>query len=290
MFDRQEKFVYEMCARCGMLRQQPVLTESQVKRYYPSRNYYSYKENQQEGLFDRIRKYLLKHYYAPTVITRLITTVIPNVPAIPKFVKGGKVLDVGCGAGDTLVSLKTLGWNVYGLEIDRSAVAVAKKRGLANVSCGSFRDMQKLPDHFFDAIRLYHVIEHLNDPELCLSLIRKKLKSGGELLIGTPNPVSVVARVFGSYWYNLDVPRHAYLFTPRALVKMLTRHGFLTPTIEFCSVGGILGSLGYVVSERLHRNISFLAKQWLVVLVYPVEWILDKLSLGDVFVIRAQKI
>ncbi len=290
MFGGRHKFLYQRCDHCGILRQQPLLSEIQVKRYYPSRNYYSYQKDIQKGLFDRIRQYLLIHYYAPTLITRFMTMIIPNVPAIPAVVKNGKVLDIGCGAGDTLLSLKSLGWNVYGLDIDSSAVRAANRRGLKNVSYGSFRDMKKYPNSFFDAIRLYHVIEHLNDPQRCLSLIFKKLKKGGELIIGTPNAKSVVARIFGVYWYNLDAPRHAYVYTPEALSKMLTRHGLIPSMCAFCSAGGIVGSLQYVVREKMPiRTIDLLSRAWLVMLVYPFEWLLDKIRIGDIFIIRAEK-
>lgn len=290
MFGGDETFLYERCTSCGMLRQHPVLSESQVKRFYPPRSYYSYQEGNREGLFDRLREYLIGRYYTPTMVTRLLTMIIPNVPAIPSFVKNGNVLDIGCGSGDTLASLQSLGWNVYGIDIDRSAVRLAQKRGLKNVTYGSFRDMKKFPDRFFDAIRLYHVIEHLNDPDLCLTLIRNKLKKGGEVIVGTPNAGSLVARAFGSYWYNLDAPRHAFVYTPEALRNMLVRYGFAVSDTEFCSAGGIVGSLQYIVCEKTRfRALNLLSHAWFVMLVYPFEWLLDKIRIGDIFVIRANK-
>ncbi len=283
MFEGSETFSYERCASCGLVRQHPQLSDKQLKAYYPSRAYYAYQEQASPGFFDRIRSYLLAHYYHPTILTRLITALIPNVPAIPSFVRRGRVLDVGCGTGDTLVSLRSLGWDVYGLDIDESAVKIARRRGLKNASRGHWQNIAKFPDGFFDAVRLYHVIEHLDDPGRCLSLIRKKLKAGGELLVGTPNAGSAVARTFGTYWYNLDAPRHLFLFRPDNLSRLLRSTGFTISSIQFCSAGGILGSVGYL----FHREL--LSWAWLVMLVYPIDWLLDKLRLGDIFVIRARK-
>lgn len=276
MFGGKEVFSYQRCLGCGLVVQQPRISPSELKKHYPSSKYYSYQE-QETGLFDRIRSYLLKHPRA------LLTRILPKVPAIPSWVNGGKMLDVGCGTGETLVQLRDLGWSVYGLDIDKNAVRLANRRGLANVSYGSWEDVEKYPDKFFDAIRLYHVIEHLDDPVGCLKLISRKLKDGGELLIGTPNAGSLIAKVFGSHWYNLDAPRHLFLFTPNNLARLVRSAGYTVSAIRFCSAGGIVGSLQYLL------GVPLLSRVWLVMLVYPIEWILDKIGLGDVFELRARR-
>lgn len=276
MFGGKEVFSYQRCLGCGLLMQQPKISASELKKHYPSSKYYSYQE-QETGLFDRIRSYLLKHPRA------LLTRILPKVPAIPSWVKRGRMLDVGCGTGETLVQLQDLGWSVYGLDIDKNAVRLANRRGLANVSYGSWEDVEKYPDKFFDAIRLYHVIEHLDDPVGCLKLIRRKLKDGGELLIGTPNVGSLIAKVFGSHWYNLDAPRHLFLFTPDNLTRLVKAKGFSVSSVRFCSAGGIIGSFQYLL------GIPLLSRAWLVMLVYPIEWTLDIIGWGDVFVLYARK-
>lgn len=284
MLGKKEMFFYEQCRKCRLVRQNPQISPEKLKAYYPSSSYYAYQEETSPGLFDRIRRYLLTRYYSPTLLSTLLTSVLPNVPAIPSWVKGGRMLDVGCGTGETIAQLWELGWNAYGLDIDKNAVSIANRRGLANVLYGSWQDMKKFPDNFFDAIRLYHVIEHLDDPVGCLRLVRKKLKDGGELLIGTPNAGSLIAKVFGNRWYNLDAPRHLYLFAPDNLTKLIKATGFDVLRIRFCSGGGILGSIQYLVGVLL------LSRTWLVILVYPIEWVLDKIGLGDVFELRAQNV
>ena len=130
------------------------------------------------------------------------------------------------------------------------------------------------------------MIEHIDNPSLCLSLIRKKLKKRGELLIGTPNINSPLASIFGSYWYNLDTPRHLFLFSPQTLGKLLNKNNFVIKKIEFCSAGGIPGSLQYVIGNLLNRKID-LIKIPIVLLFYPLEWFLNRLEVGDIFVVRA---
>lgn len=285
MFNLQEKFAVKKCRQCSLVFLDPQPSKKLLKKHYPSQKYYSYSRSKERDLFKIIRDYLIGHYYSPNIFSLSISTFIQNIPAIPSYVKNGKILDIGCGDGDTLVSLKKLGWETYGLDINSKAVEIANKKGL-NVKSGAFRALSTYPDSYFDAIRLYHVIEHIDNPSLCLSLIRKKLKKRGELLIGTPNINSPLANIFGSYWYNLDTPRHLFLFSPQTLGKLLNKNNFVIKKTEFCSVGGIPGSLGYVVRDLLNRKIN-LIKIPIVLLFYPLEWILNKLGAGDVFVVRA---
>lgn len=235
------------------------------------------------SFFSRLRRYLIRRQYHSGVLTGIL----PKVPAIPKGIKGGKILDIGCGTGDTLVLLRELGWETYGIDINAKAVTIAKKRGVDHVKIGFYQDISSYPDNHFDAIRLYHVIEHLNDPLQCLRLINKKLKKGGQLIIGTPNVESLVSHLFGTYWYNLDAPRHIVLFSPLTLKRAVIDSGFSSPHIEFCSAGGLLGSIQYILKEKFGIRWNLIDTQWLVLLFYPLEWLLDRMDKGDVFVLRA---
>ena len=187
-------------------------------------------QQQKKVFFGELRSFLISH--------RLFGL----VPAMPSQ-KVGRILDIGCGSGDTLALLKSVGWDVYGLDIDAAAIRAAHKRGLKNVSLGTYENLKKHPDNFFEAIRLYHVIEHLNDPNNCLRLAYKKLKPGGELIIGTPNVGSLVARIFRRYWYNLDCPRYLHLFTPKTLRTLARKNKFYRHETTFVSAGGWVGSI-----------------------------------------------
>lgn len=246
-------------------------------KYYPSAKYYSYGATTATSFFGKLRAFFIAHEF------------FQLVPAMPRGGGRGKILDVGCGSGDTLAQLQSIGWETYGLDVDAQAIKVAHKRGLKNVSLGSYENMKKYPDNFFDTIRIYHVIEHLDDPIDCLRRAYKKLKPGGEIILGTPNIGSIIAKLAGSYWYNLDCPRHLSLFTPKTLGELVRRCGFGKHTISYCSAGGWVGSIQYIVEERAGLDIDLINRLWLVMLFYPIEWILDRMGMGDVFVLRAQK-
>lgn len=288
MFHLAGTFVVKKCLDCSFVFLDPQPTQEALKKYYPSKKYYAYSTNRKRGLFELLREYLIAHYYSSNFISLAISTFIQKVPAIPSYAKNGKVLDIGCGAGDTLVLLKKVGWGTYGLDMDTWALANAKKRGLKNLRLGTYKALTQYQDHYFDAIRLYHVIEHIEDPRSCLSLIRKKLKKNGELVIGTPNVGSIVSKLFGSYWYNLDAPRHVVLFSPKTLGILLEKEGFSVEKTEYCGAGGIIGSIQYFLEAKTGKKIDLIHSLFFVFLFYPFDWLLNKLGTGDVFVLRAR--
>ncbi len=264
-----------------------MLSEAQVAPYYPPKKYYAYDSKGNGSFFAKLRTYLVRASNHPTPVSKILAMLLPNVPALPHLITDGKILDVGCGVGDTLMLLKEFGWETFGMDIDEAAVGVAKKRGVDHVRVGFYQDISSYPDNYFDAVRLYHVIEHLDDPMRCLRLIKKKLKKGGQLIIGTPNVESFLAHIFGTYWYNLDAPRHLVLFSPLTLQQAVVRSGFSVSHVEFCSAGGLLGSIQYILREKFGIRSNLIHTQWLVLLFYPFEWLIDRMNKGDVFVLRA---
>ena len=77
-----------------------------------------------------------------------------------------------------------------------------------------------------DAVTVWHVLEHLDDPGAALAEIHRWLRPRGAVLVGVPNLDSLQARLGGERWYHLDVPRHRVHFTPAGLAALLARHGF----------------------------------------------------------------
>lgn len=283
------EFFLKKCDECSLAFLDPQPSGISLKKYYPSKKYYAYNKDDTRSIFEILKEYLVKNYYSPTFLSKIVTLLIKNAPAIPSYCQGGKILDLGCGTGVTLVLLKKLGWDVYGMDMDKNAILTARNRELNNLTLGTYKDLDKYQDNYFDAIRLYHVIEHLDNPSLCLSLIRKKLKNGGELIMGTPNMGSLVSKIFKSYWYNLDSPRHLFIFSPCTLKKLVEKNGFSVKKIEFCSAGGVVGSVQYFINDIFDKKIDLIHKFPVIILFYPFEWILDKFHQGDVFTIRAYK-
>lgn len=134
------------------------------------------------------------------------------------------LLDVGCGVGQFMSTMKSLGWKVIGVDTDERVVETAQAAGL-DARCGLLEKLE-LPGASFDVITLRHVIEHVSDPAALLSEIRRILKPGGFLCIATPNADSTGQAEFGAHWLGLDVSRHMQIFTKQSLVDLSQKVGF----------------------------------------------------------------
>lgn len=149
---------------------------------------------------------------------------------LPAPAGNARVLDVGCGSGVLLARMKTLGWDVEGVEVDSEAVAAGNRRGVP-VKLGTLQE-QRYPDNSFDAVHSAHVIEHVYNPVALLAECRRILKPGGKLVILTPNTDSFGHREFGSAWLNLDPPRHLVLFSERTLRTAAEKAGLKVERID----------------------------------------------------------
>ena len=138
-------------------------------------------------------------------------------------------LDIGCGRGDFLRRMSQRGWHTYGVEPLPALSAPAVENppnGSAPIIYRGFVEDVPLQEGFFDVITLWHVIEHIDDPERMLEQARTALKDDGLLMIAVPNFHSLEARCFGKYWLHLDVPRHLFHFSPECIWRLLERAGF----------------------------------------------------------------
>jgi 2-polyprenyl-3-methyl-5-hydroxy-6-metoxy-1,4-benzoquinol methylase len=137
---------------------------------------------------------------------------------------GGRLLDFGCGSGDSIEHLASLGWQVEGVDFDELAVRAARERGL-KVRAGTL-EQQSYPEASFDAVIMSHVIEHLHEPLRSLRECNRVLKPGGRLVILTPNTGSLGHLYFKRAWVGLDPPRHLQLFTLSSLRGLAAKAGF----------------------------------------------------------------
>ena len=151
------------------------------------------------------------------------------------FVPNGRLLDVGCGNGATMVTLQERGWRVRGIDFDPKAVAAAQTNGL-DVSLGGLLE-HRFPSKSFDTILVSHVIEHVPDPIAVLTECHRLLKPGGTLVALTPNADSRSHKMFGECWRGLEVPRHLHIFTPQSLATAARQAGFENVTGATCIQG-----------------------------------------------------
>jgi len=199
---------------------------------------------------------------------------------------GATMLDVGCGVGNLLQRAKEWGFAVTGIEPGPGAI-VARSRGF-QVIRSNFED-SNLAAESFDVVVLNHVIEHLQDPASALSIVGRLLRPGGLLMIRTPVADSLAARMFGSYWVQLDVPRHLVVFSSVALRLLVASAGFRLMQSWRDSTGfQFSGSLLYVSGSAL-GGLSSRVRRFGELAISPVAGLLNALSLGDQVVLVAAK-
>ena len=129
---------------------------------------------------------------------------------------GGALLDVGAGRGRFVAHARAAGWDATGIEpSSREPAPHVQQIALEAASFSGLR-----------AITLWHVLEHVEDPEAALRRLHGWLDPGGTLVVGVPNLASLQARLAGPRWYHLDLPRHRTHFTARGVETLLARTGF----------------------------------------------------------------
>ena len=128
---------------------------------------------------------------------------------------GIRILDVGCGFGEALAYHRARGCEVFGVELDENVREVADRFNF-NVHLGPFDPDGYVPGSF-DFVTMHQVMEHLRDPLAVLGGVKKILRSGGHLIISTPNAGGWGSRVFGRRWINWHLPYHRQFFTKDSL-------------------------------------------------------------------------
>ena len=206
-----ESFEIWQCDSCSLRFTQDVPDAAAIGRYYRSDDYISH-TNTNKGLVNRLYHLARKQTLADKYRLILSATRIQQ----------GKLLDIGAGTGAFVAHMKQCGWEVMGLEPDETARERASTVNRVQLLDASH--LYSLPPDSFDAITLWHVLEHVHDLHPYLEQLKKLIKRGGRIFIAVPNYTSYDATVYQGSWAAYDVPRHLYHFSPGAMERLLEIH------------------------------------------------------------------
>jgi len=126
---------------------------------------------------------------------------------------GGAILDLGCANRRVSEHTARTSWKLFGIEMSEEAAREVRSRCGAEVFVGDILDAP-FPPNSFDVITCFNVFEHVYEPKEVLVRVAKWLKPGGVFYTLMPNIDSAGARIFRSYWYPLELPRHLSHFSP----------------------------------------------------------------------------
>jgi SAM-dependent methyltransferase len=135
----------------------------------------------------------------------------------------GRLLDVGAGRGRFVAAAAAAGYEASGIEPAPARAAAADQLG-ARVAVATAEDAE-IADGSLDAISLWHVLEHTEEPLAALERMAGWLRPGGAIVIGVPNLASLQARLGGPRWFHFDLPRHRTHFTPAGLEALVHTAG-----------------------------------------------------------------
>ena len=163
---------------------------------------------------------------------------------VPKNVR---ILDIGCGFGETLGYHQQRGCDVYGVDLDENASVLKNK---FRIKIGVFNS-DDYEEEYFDYITMDQVLEHIQNPVHFLSNVMKALKPGGFIVIATPNVEGWGRHAFRKQWIHWHIPYHCQFFTKVSLRMLASK----------CNLK--------IIKQATITDSIWLHLQWMHLLNYP---------------------
>ncbi|MEQ9412781.1 MAG: class I SAM-dependent methyltransferase, partial [Cyclobacteriaceae bacterium] len=166
-----QQFSIQRCVSCQLLLTNPRPHQDSIGEFYKSEEYISH-TGKSNSIFDWV--YLKARNYTLGWKHRMIT----------KRKAKGTILDYGCGTGEFITYMAGNKWEASAVEPSDEARAKVESQK-KNLSV--HKKLEDLPTKKFDVITLWHVLEHVPDPNTLISILREKLNEGGLLFVAVPN-------------------------------------------------------------------------------------------------------
>lgn len=208
----KEKFRIMACRSCTARFTQDIPDVSSIGPYYKSEEYISHTDTSR-GLINRLYQIVRRR------------TIRQKCKLVQKYTgkMKGILLDVGSGTGVFASAMQQRNWKVTGLEPDTDARKIAGE--VNGIVLDDINRFYELPEDNYDAITLWHVLEHVHYLHGYIAKLKLLLKKNGKLFIAVPNYTCKDAAFYKEHWAAWDVPRHLYHFSPQAMQKLVEKYG-----------------------------------------------------------------
>lgn len=263
---REGIFSVVRCNNCGLIFTNPRPDKTEISEFYPSStHYFVFDKNSLNpmrvvtGIYKTLLQYFKKYFPEKTITFFYRILIYPlylikkhkfDAEAIPSYVEGGKLLEIGCSYGKYLYEMKKLGWEVSGLEMNKEAVNAGRDIFTLDLINKNIDEVE-FEEELYDVVVMKMVLEHLYSPDKILKNISKWLKNDGQCIVTIPDISGFEARLFGQYFYSLHLPNHLYHFSPETLKKYFKKNG-----LKICKIhhhrtdGDFFGSLNNFLTDR----------------------------------------
>lgn len=207
-------------AKSGLVWTDPRPSSAEIDAFYGQLYRVSYK-----GAFEPKPK----HVYRAGLLAR------ERIARLSRFLsEARRTLDVGAGGGEFVRHMLDHGKEAVGLEPNEGYARWARETLGLDVRCGHWRFADFGPGSF-DAVTLFHVLEHLEDPISALVQFREWLSANGVLVIEVPNLESQGGSPSRRFHFA-----HLYSFNAEALEMLGRKAGFSVLQTEISRDGGNL--------------------------------------------------
>jgi hypothetical protein len=210
-----ETFTIERCAKCNFHFTNPRPETTTLGQYYLSDDYISHSKNA-KSIVDMI--YRISRVFT---LNWKLNLVRENIN-----LKTFTLLDYGCGTGDFLHACEKKQILAQGIEPSDNARSVATDKVHTKV----YRDISET-NQKFNAITLWHVLEHVPDLQEKINALKQHLEENGIIFIAVPNHQSYDSQKFKNLWAGYDVPRHLWHFSKNDLKQLLDNNGLILQKI-----------------------------------------------------------
>ena len=255
-----EVFSIWQCNDCSGAFTQDVPDNEAIGAYYAAESYISH-SNTQKGFINQL------YHLVRSITLNSKKSLVKQLTAMDK----GNIADIGCGTGAFLHTMKQAGWQITGLEPD--ATARKNANNLFGIDPLASHEIFTLPEASYDAVTMWHVLEHVHQLHEYIDQIKKILKPGGKLFVAVPNYTSNDAGHYQQYWAAFDVPRHLYHFSPASMKLLMKQHG-----MEVMATKGMWFDSFYVsmLSEKYRNGTGNIAVAFFTGLSSNVKAIFNK--------------
>ncbi len=206
-----DKHQLVVCNDCNLVFMERVPSKEELETYYSNYSYAS-------------------EFYLSPVTIKSYNLLLDE---FEKYRKTNKILDVGCGRGWFLIEAKKRGWETYGVEFSDTAIKICREQGI-NVKAGVLNSAD-FESSSFDVITSFEVLEHINNPNEEIAMIRELLRKDGLFYCTTPNFNALIRFYLKSGYNIISYPEHLIYYTKKTLNTLLKRHNF--KSVKFLSTG-----------------------------------------------------